>query len=194
MTKEKQKAFTLVETLVAITIILIAVLGPMSIFSKFISDTNSNKNKLIGYYLAQEGLELTMNKVINNISTNAELGLAGLGSCEANNCSIDFNLTASPCDPSQPDGCRLYFGTDSQYTHTYTFRANKTIYKRYINVKTMENANADYYPSSFPPVPPPAPLNRDFKELQIKSTVSWTEKGQGKNIEIYNHLFNNGTF
>ncbi|MFA6254166.1 MAG: prepilin-type N-terminal cleavage/methylation domain-containing protein [Candidatus Paceibacterota bacterium] len=53
-----QKGFTLIETFVAIVILLIVVLGPMSMLSKALAENNSLKNKMAAGYLSQEGIEL----------------------------------------------------------------------------------------------------------------------------------------
>ncbi|MEJ0001975.1 MAG: prepilin-type N-terminal cleavage/methylation domain-containing protein [bacterium] len=62
-TKEKREngGFTLVETLVAISIFTLSVLIMLSVLSKGISDTAYAKKKLIASYLAQEGIEYMRN-------------------------------------------------------------------------------------------------------------------------------------
>lgn len=65
----RKKGFTLVETFVAITILLIAVLGPLGLFSKALIDTIFAQNQITSLYLAQEGLELVINYK-NNIQTD----------------------------------------------------------------------------------------------------------------------------
>lgn len=56
--KLSDKGFTLIETFVAISILLIAVMGPLRMFSQAIADGLYAKNQIISYYLAQEGVEL----------------------------------------------------------------------------------------------------------------------------------------
>ena len=61
-----QKGFTLVETFVAITVLVIAVLGPMSLLSRALQDSRYIKDEIIASYLAQEGVELVMDERNNN--------------------------------------------------------------------------------------------------------------------------------
>ncbi len=53
----QQKAFTLVETLVAIAILMVAVAGPLTIANKAYRASIDARNQTIAYNLAQEGLE-----------------------------------------------------------------------------------------------------------------------------------------
>lgn len=55
------KGFTLVETLVAISIFTGSILGLMSVLASGISNTNYAKQKMIASYLAQEGIECIRN-------------------------------------------------------------------------------------------------------------------------------------
>ena len=59
--KQKNKAFTLVETLVAISIFTVSILGLISIFASGISNTGYAKKKMVASYLAQEGIEYARN-------------------------------------------------------------------------------------------------------------------------------------
>ena len=52
-----KRGFTLVESLVAISVLLIGVLGPLVLATRAISDGISTKNKVTASYLAQGELE-----------------------------------------------------------------------------------------------------------------------------------------
>ena len=56
-THSKQKAFTLIETLVAISILMIAIAGPLTVAAKGYAAAIDAKNQSIAANLAQEGLE-----------------------------------------------------------------------------------------------------------------------------------------
>jgi len=59
--KKTNKAFTLVETLVAISIFSVSVLSLLSILASGVSETNYAKQKIVASYLAQEGIEYARN-------------------------------------------------------------------------------------------------------------------------------------
>ena len=60
-TKKQNTGFTLVETLVAISIFSVSIVGLMSVLGSGISNTNYAKQKITAYYLAQEGIEYVRN-------------------------------------------------------------------------------------------------------------------------------------
>jgi prepilin-type N-terminal cleavage/methylation domain-containing protein len=65
--KQNKRGFTLIESMVAITIFTVSILSMMSLLAKGLSDTNFVKRKMVATYLAQEGIEYIRNMV--NTST-----------------------------------------------------------------------------------------------------------------------------
>ena len=59
--KNKQGGFTLVETLVAVSIFSMTLVAVMTSLGQGVSDTNYAKNKITAEYLAQEGIEYVRN-------------------------------------------------------------------------------------------------------------------------------------
>ena len=56
--KNKESGFTLIETFVAIVVLMVAVLGPMALLSKALQDSRYIKDEITATFLAQEGVEL----------------------------------------------------------------------------------------------------------------------------------------
>lgn len=56
--KTSQHGFTLVETLVAITILLLVIIGPLTISSSSVRSTAFASEQVTAFFLAQEGAEL----------------------------------------------------------------------------------------------------------------------------------------
>lgn len=84
------KAFTLVETLVAIAIFSVSILGLMSVLASSISSTNYAKQKAIATYLAQEGIECVRNMRDNYILNNNWTGFVTLDVSTISCPSIDI--------------------------------------------------------------------------------------------------------
>ncbi len=127
------RAFTLVETLVAISVLLLALVGPMSIASRGLSAAYNARDEVIAYYLAQEGIEY-----VRAVRDQNYLGvippptpwLSGLGVClSPAQCVVDVpNFTNTACAGACPAlqvsaGGGLYNqagGTVSPFTRTVT--------------------------------------------------------------------------
>jgi type II secretory pathway pseudopilin PulG len=55
--KQKNKAFTLIEALIAIAILMISIAAPLSLAAKGIEAANLAKQQITAYYLAQDAYE-----------------------------------------------------------------------------------------------------------------------------------------
>lgn len=145
--KSQNLGFTLIETLVAISILLIAVVGPLTIVAGSIGTSNLAKEQITAHYLAQEAVELIRNIKDNNRlegESNWLLGIAGSGSgnCDQTNqyCTIDntnFPPQTTHC-PSQQTDCGKIYAHDvngiKYYNHDSSGGGQETIYKRRIKV------------------------------------------------------------
>ena len=181
----KGSGFTLVETLVAVSIFSVSILGLMSILTNGISNTDYAKRKIIATYLAQEGVEYIRNMrdtytLYDPTSSQNGWDLfvtkLNTATCQnANGCYFDDNnldydsddrpmalgLVLTACGASCPN--LLY---DSTGKYGYTLGSN-SIYIRKINVSSL---SAD--------------------ELKVTSTVSWTQ-GSGTYQAVFSEsLFN----
>lgn len=90
--------FTLIETFAAIIILLIAILGPLTLLSRAITDGGYAKNQITASFLLQEGLDLVISRWNQVTKDNFDLSGTGFDSCSSSaHCyaSIDNNGTAS---------------------------------------------------------------------------------------------------
>ncbi len=138
---QSEKGFTLIETFVAVLILVFAVIGPLGLLSRAIADGNYAKNQVTAYYLAQEALELVINQRDRNLVSGGDW-LSGLGACSVSNpCKIYFDalLEVEPCTPSDDESCRLYIGSNNKYTHS---GEQSSLFSRYIYLSNNTGNNS----------------------------------------------------
>ncbi|OHA58207.1 MAG: hypothetical protein A2571_03015 [Candidatus Vogelbacteria bacterium RIFOXYD1_FULL_44_32] len=130
--KNKQ-GFTLIETFVAVLILVFAVIAPLGLLARAISDGNFAKNQVIAYFLAQEGIELVINKRDNNIAPSGEgeidpnSWLNDMAPCSANGCNPTLELEFRACSNTDMEAvdyggrgnCQLYL-TGNEDANTYS--------------------------------------------------------------------------
>lgn len=111
---QTNKGFTLVETLVAITILLVAIVGPMTIASRGLQTAFFARDQIAAFYLAQEGVEY-VRWVRDSNALQGNAWLSGLSACNSNNgCKFDMRNTSSvTACPASGNGCRLHYDPGS---------------------------------------------------------------------------------
>lgn len=127
---KNNQGFTLVETLVAVTVLVIGVLGPLAMAARGISDGLFAQNQLTANMLAQEAMEVIINyrngnvldgrpafEGINSGGTNATIDIDGSQDAVIpNGCSTSVDLD----DDDQDDGCLLAYDETAGYYKTVT--------------------------------------------------------------------------
>jgi len=90
-----KRGFTLVEALVAVTVLLLGITGPMVIVSNSIRTSSIAQDQISAYYFAQEGIEYVRYVRDSNIvATPPRPWLTNLGNC--------MNPNPTPCDIDDP--------------------------------------------------------------------------------------------
>jgi Tfp pilus assembly protein PilV len=135
--------FTLVETLIALFVLTVALVGPLGLAFNALQSTKNTEEKIISFYLAQEAAEFIKNVRDTNIN-NSEPYLKGLDAtgygCVGQWCQIDTTKTAldgvlSRCGmATQQSQCTpmRYNGT----TNTYAYGGSGTVttFKRGVRI------------------------------------------------------------
>jgi len=172
----KNKAFTLVETLVAISIFTVSILGLISVLASGISDTGYAKKKMVATYLAQEGIEYVRNArdayvLFPDVNgTSWDYFVDTISECVAGNeCGFDRPISD-------------YFFDDDLHLCSIAFDC-----KLYIN-----NGGYDTYSigtdSGFTRKLWTEAVSDD--EIKVYSTVSWTQGSGNYSITFSENLFN----
>lgn len=130
---DTERGFSMIEALVAITILSISIAGPMTLAHKGLSSAFLARDQITAFFLAQEAVEYIRNIRDENILTQQNW-LSGLGPCVSADgsdaCRIDVAVdsveacSGGTCPPLNYDSTdRLYTydgGSPSPYTRTVT--------------------------------------------------------------------------
>lgn len=159
-----KEGLTLVETLVAISILLIAVVGPMTIYSKSISNTRYAGDKITAYYLAQEGIEFIKYRIDTNFN-NTVSWMLGLGNCTtAKDCKVDA-VNDKLCFQGGP-ACGTFLKlNDGLYEYGVTGR--ETTFQRKMDI----NINSNSY------------------EAVVTATVTWSNATGNSSVTVKENVF-----
>lgn len=189
---QKNRGFSLVEVLVAITILLLVIVGPMQIIARSINSTNFATEQVNAWFLAQEGLELAQkgrdDLVLQNFKfqinppgedTPMSQFLTRYASCIGVNGACGLNIADGNIEPSVVDcnlvsNCKLYMDTTnerSSYKHTATLVPS--LYTRVIKMERF-------------------PASGTVREIKVTSTVTWRTGSliANQKVEAVTYLFN----
>jgi len=160
--------FTLIETMVALTIITFAVLGPVSLASYSIKTSTSAKNNVIASFLAQDAMEYIKNWRDDNYF-QGENWLKDLdGPCaNASGCRVDTTLPWGNNNAIKncPSTCPLlqYDGL----SYNYSSGTNTIFRRRYIIAENVVG-----------------------QEARISINISWKDKFGNHSFDLEDHIFN----
>ncbi|MEO7537524.1 MAG: prepilin-type N-terminal cleavage/methylation domain-containing protein [Candidatus Paceibacterota bacterium] len=164
------KGFTLVETLVAIAILMIAIVGPFYSIQQAITSSYTSRDQLIATSLAQEGAEYIYFVRDNNFLTPGNTWTQGMDNCmvaaHPNGCTVDPTLIANALQPCNSACPVLNLNSSSQYT---------------------QGAGA---PSRFTRTLKIAPVPGHPEAILVTSQVTWTTNHQVFTTAATENLYN----
>lgn len=142
-----KRAFTLVETLVAITILMIAVAGPLTIANKALRSALYARNQVVANYLAQDAMEM-----VKNIRDNVFLTSGGatwppsgshpLSGCINGTCTIDTITSVATISTGSGNLCLQ--STTGKFTHSCTSPNTPTLFTRTFQLITVPTNPNEY--------------------------------------------------
>ncbi len=189
-TQQTQSGFSLVEMLVAVSILLLVIVGPMTVTSRAAKSSSFSTEQAQAFFLAQEGLELAQRERDNILLKNFG-GVAvdwddfinsGAGGtyqhCYADTgCGLEWDNTATnlraPANCAIAGKCKLYYDADaerSRFTHEVGVPANETtLFTRIIKFE-----------------------NEDDAKVRVTSTVTWRTGSvvAPQTVETQTYLYN----
>lgn len=157
-----RKGFTLIETLVAITILVAALAGPLvltaqSLFASFVA-----RDQMIASFLAQDAMEYIRHRRDNNILAGNDI-FQGLESCiDSNNpdgCKVETllgNVTAcgSPCAALRYD--------ETEGSYGYDANDSPTIFRRSVLISSLTGT----------------------EEYRVTVTVEWQTRSLNRQFQV----------
>ena len=174
----KKNGFTLIETMVAVMILSISLMGPISLVAKSLASSFYARDQVVAFFLAQEALESIRNARDNNILANAYSTngvpidlLAGFVAIDnspfvidtRNNQMIACTGVCPPLKTDEPNhtfysygplGTTQIYAAQSGYSAT---RYTRTVQARYIKR--------------------PGGVTDDTDQVRVTVTVSWRSSG-----------------
>lgn len=154
-----QPAFSLIEIMAVILIVSLGLVGTVNLAIQNIQAQVINKDNLIAYQLAQEGLEL----VRQNRDTNWINGDDWLLSLSTGKYCVDYRNLA-PYSVNAINDCPLYFTADHKY------------YSPDINGEVPITEFSNFYRI--------VEINASTSSASVMSIVSWTSRNGG--VQNYN--------
>lgn len=198
---QKGKAgFTLIETLVALTVLITAVTSMVALISRGLADVKTSKNRLIALNLAREGLELTRvvrehNKMCDRWDNDAmddsfawDTDSDGVGTIRGSNQRVDatdwpssemVTCTLAPLrkiqNPNFQASCAIKLKLDASGRYGY-LSGPDTLFQRCIDIHHPPGLGEDGIPKT--------------QMLNVASTVIWEERGVTQSVTLRERFYN----
>jgi len=175
--------FSLIETLVALSIFSVSILALVATSSSSLTNLNYSRNRVVANYLSQEGIEAIRNVrdsavILNPVDGFVDFeGIMQSGGCtSAGGCNVDVLVNSenpgtdsgiSPCVGD--NACVLYTNQATGYLGT-NFSDDATMFNRRIQLIKQEN-------------------DTGIKEYKITSRVSWLDGVTQKNLQLIEFIY-----
>lgn len=195
--QQKQNGFSLVETLVAISILLIVIVGPMTISSQSAKSASFASEQVQAFFLAQEGLELAQKARDELLLDSTFFGGSEDESWEK--FSSDSAGTGIYYQCYHPTGCGLSWDSSAPQVLATVVDCNP-VTECELYLKDSDQADRSRFShDSDPGTTTPTPFTRRIifdnsitGAVQVKSIVTWRTGSlvAEQKVEVDTYLYN----
>lgn len=190
--KHTQHGFTLLETLVAVSLLMLSIIGPLTIAQKSVKTSTYTKNRTTAYYLAVDAQEFLRNiRDTNSLMGGTWSTLGGVyGPCVNGRCDVDTQYRPSDVISNPATRALAIQNCGSANCPSLTFvDTSADPYNGYFGHKTANGTTI--VESQYRREITIAPLNPDNRELLVRVDVFWYEGilGGEKKISLYDEVY-----
>ncbi len=175
--RSKKYGFTLVETMVAIAILSMAILGTFTAVQTSLQDSSFAQDQVTAFYLVQEAVEYVRNvrdtNALHNIATPGPSWLTGLSAVPSDPCYFGkvctinaLKETATTC-LGGAGTCGILYEDPSSGVFGYNSAWTPTHFTREISLQKISD-----------------------NEVIVNVTISWTSGRFSKSFTVQEDLFN----
>ena len=164
---------TLVEALVALSILTVGFVGIVTLLSKSFQLNRTTSNDTQATYLASEGIEVAKNLIDHDVyeqlspDSNYSWGSCfGLGSGQVGYYELEYDTTVCPSRSLYPLSDPLYFSSSTNLFSYNTLGGARTNFVRNIEV------------------------TNSGEDIDVQSTVTWTDGGLSNTITLEDLFYN----
>jgi prepilin-type N-terminal cleavage/methylation domain-containing protein len=165
--KSQKNGFALLETLVALSVLALAITGPLTLASYAIRSASYSQNQSTAFYLGQEALEYIKNRRDNNALAGAAEWLDGLGFCRgATGCVVDIpNNNIINCPANNPCPKINYDSATGFYNYS---TGSETPFIREVKLRDVVGG----------------------REAKVSVIITWQEKFGSRSFTIEENILN----
>ncbi|MCE9541610.1 prepilin-type N-terminal cleavage/methylation domain-containing protein [Candidatus Kaiserbacteria bacterium] len=183
-----KRGFTLIETLVAVSLLTVSIVAPMSLVSQSLAAATYSRDQVTAYSLAQEGIESVRSIRDGNILENA---LLSAGKSLLDGIPIGTPFTIDARESIAANAIQTCSGTCPQlqtdgtlYGYAPGDRSNpaRDVTNTWRNTNFTRTVTAVYAG--------PSTVNSGQDAIRVSVTVSWrTPNGQTRSFTIYENMY-----
>lgn len=192
--KDLKNGFTLIESLVAISLLMIAISGPMTIVQKGLNAAYLSRDQMTAAFLAQDAIEAIKNirdtlalnnKYMDGVENSVWLSILKDCICTIGNNNCDFdNPGYKFCSIDTTKGDLSIDGVVSTDPNDKILKINRDNNGKFVRYDLISGTKSKF--TRIINIHQPA---GDKNEAVIQVRVSWMAQGGEQNVDISNYIY-----